>query len=83
MRALWYEDVGDLLWREVEDLVVNHPLEAIVRPVASTTCDLDRAIVHGLVPLGKGFAIGHECVAEVLEVGNAVQRVLVLQLHLV
>lgn len=77
MRALWFEDVGQLAWREVEDLVVRQPLEAIVRPVASTTCDLDRAIVHGLVPLGIGFPIGHECVAEVLEVGAAVHRVTV------
>jgi len=77
VRALWFEDVGQLIWREVEDLVVTHPLEAIVRPVASTTCDLDRAIVHGLVPLGNGFPIGHECVAEVLEVGSAVHRVAV------
>ncbi len=76
-RALWFEDVGQLSWREVEDLVVGHPLEAIVRPVASTTCDLDRAIVHGRVPLGNGFPIGHECVAEVLEVGVAVHRIAV------
>jgi len=77
MQALWFEDVGHLAWREVEDLVVGHPLEAIVRPVASTTCDLDRAIVHGLVPLGNNFPIGHECVAEVLEVGAAVHQVAV------
>ena len=77
MQALWFEDVGNLAWREVEDLVVGHPLEAIVRPVASTTCDLDRAIVHGLVPLGNNFPIGHECVAEVLEVGAAVHQVAV------
>jgi len=77
VRALWFEEVGKLVWREVEDLVVSSPLEAVVRPVASTTCDLDRGIVHGLVPLGTDFPIGHECVAEVLEVGAAVQRVAV------
>jgi len=77
VRALWFEEVGKLVWREVEDLVVSSPLEAVVRPVASTTCDLDRGIVHGLVPLGTDFPIGHECVAEVLEVGAAVHRVAV------
>jgi len=83
VRPLWFEGVGQLAWREVEDLVVGHPLEAIVRPVASTSCDLDRdrdrdrAIVLGLVSLGNGFPIGHECVAEVLEVSAAGHRVAV------
>jgi hypothetical protein len=34
----------------------------IVRPVASTTCDLDRAIIAGATPFEGPFAIGHECV---------------------
>jgi alcohol dehydrogenase len=42
----------------------------IVRPVASTTCDLDRAIIAGATPFQGPFAIGHECVAEVVDVGD-------------
>lgn len=83
MQQLWFEGVGRLTWREADDLVVRTPLEAVVRPVASTTCDLDRGIVHGIVSLGDGFPIGHECVAEVLEVGTAVRDVKVGDLAVV
>ena len=41
-----------------------------MRPVASTTCDLDGAIVAGATPFAGPFAIGHECVAEVIDVGD-------------
>ena len=49
----------------------RHP----VRPVASTTCDLDQAIIHGRTPFPPGFALGHECVAEVVEIGDQVSDV--------
>lgn len=72
MRTLNFERVGKLAWHEAPDLTLEGPLEAIVRPIASTTCDLDRRIISGLVSFGEGFPIGHECVAEVVEVGDQV-----------
>jgi alcohol dehydrogenase len=36
------------------------------------TCDLDQLIIAGASPFPAPFAIGHECVAEVLEVGEEV-----------
>jgi threonine dehydrogenase-like Zn-dependent dehydrogenase len=45
---------------------------ALVRPVAVATCDLDDLIVSGGSPFPPPFAIGHEGVAEVVEVGDAV-----------
>jgi len=75
MRALHFVEVGKLEWHEVKDLRVAGPLEAVVRPIASTTCDLDRRIIRGLVSFGKNFPIGHECVAEVQEVGGKVRNV--------
>ncbi|MGZ5359958.1 MAG: zinc-dependent alcohol dehydrogenase, partial [Solirubrobacterales bacterium] len=45
------------------------------RPLAVATCDLDLMIVRGLVPTGDPFPFGHECVAEVTEVGDAVSSV--------
>ena len=73
MRSLIFERVGRLAWHEVRDLTPEGSLEAIVRPIASTTCDLDRRIIGGLVSFGEGFPIGHECVAEVVEVGDQVR----------
>lgn len=75
MKALYFAGKGLLEWREKPDLRVQGDLEAIVRPIASTTCDLDRRIIAGLSPFEPPFAIGHECVAEVLAVGDKVRRV--------
>jgi len=75
MNALHFVKVGKLEWHEARDLRVQGSLEAVVRPIASTTCDLDRRIIRGLVSFGENFPIGHECVAEVLETGDKVRTV--------
>lgn len=45
---------------------------ALVRPVAVATCDLDALIVAGESPFPAPFAVGHECVAEIVDAGDAV-----------
>jgi alcohol dehydrogenase len=71
MRRLTYLSRGELRWDEAHDPVAPEA-GAVVRPIASTTCDLDRAIVAGATPFRGPFAIGHEAVAEVVEVGSSV-----------
>ena len=44
--------------------------EALVRPVASTSCDLDRHILSGSTPMRPPFAIGHEAVGEIVDLGT-------------
>jgi alcohol dehydrogenase len=46
-----------------------------VRPLAVATCDLDALIIAGESPFAPPFAIGHECVAEVVDVGDEVSAV--------
>ena len=75
MRVLQFVGVGRLEWQESRELRVGGDLEAIVRPIASTTCDLDRRILAGMSPFEPPFAIGHECVAEVEQVGDKVRSV--------
>jgi threonine dehydrogenase-like Zn-dependent dehydrogenase len=89
MKALYYRgSVGGLEWREDPEPRILAPTDALVRPLAASTCDLDQAIVHGGVPgAEQPFAIGHEAVGEVLEVGAAVTRlrrgdVVVIPYHL-
>jgi threonine dehydrogenase-like Zn-dependent dehydrogenase len=72
MRQLTFVDAGKLEWREVAEPALGGDGEAIVRPLAVATCDLDLAFVRGAAPAGREFAFGHECVAEVIEVGDAV-----------
>jgi threonine dehydrogenase-like Zn-dependent dehydrogenase len=42
---------------------------ALVRPLAVATCDLDTAVNSGAYPLPLPYALGHEFIAEVIEVG--------------
>ncbi|HEY8608387.1 MAG TPA: alcohol dehydrogenase catalytic domain-containing protein [Noviherbaspirillum sp.] len=69
-RALSFLSPHRLAWREVPAPRILHPEDAIVRPVASTTCDLDRLIIEGKTPYNGPFDIGHECVAEVIALGE-------------
>jgi threonine dehydrogenase-like Zn-dependent dehydrogenase len=73
MRQLTYLGDGKLEWRDAEAPPGAGPGEAVVRPLAVATCDLDAAIVTGKAWWFAGeFPLGHECVAEVVEVGEGV-----------
>jgi threonine dehydrogenase-like Zn-dependent dehydrogenase len=67
MRSLVLEDARRLTWQEVPDPKRQHEREAIVRPLAVATCDLDWPMVQGLTPFAFPIHMGHECVAEVVE----------------
>ncbi len=75
MRQLAYTGPGSLEWRDTPDPRLSSDDGAIVRPVAVATCDLDALIVAGTSPFPAPFPLGHECVAEVLEVGDSVGSV--------
>jgi len=75
MRALTYAGPRDLQWRDAPDPALAADGEAIVRPLAVATCDLDAMIVAGASPFPAPFAIGHEGVAEVVDAGDAVRTV--------
>ncbi|MGC2373106.1 MAG: alcohol dehydrogenase catalytic domain-containing protein [Solirubrobacteraceae bacterium] len=72
MRQLLFIEPERLEWDETPDPEMQGSGEAIVRPIAASNCDLDTAIVRGDAPLPGPFAIDHEFVAEVLEVGDEV-----------
>jgi alcohol dehydrogenase len=66
---------GDADWTEVPVPRLRGPGEALVRPVAVATCDLDTAINAGVFPMDLPYALGHEFVAEVAEVADGVRSV--------
>jgi threonine dehydrogenase-like Zn-dependent dehydrogenase len=80
MQQLTYTGASALDWREVPEPKLTGGDAALVRPRAVATCDLDALIIEGLSPFPAPFAIGHECVAEVVEVGDAVTTLLPGQL---
>jgi threonine dehydrogenase-like Zn-dependent dehydrogenase len=71
LRALTWTGDG-LEFRPAETPRIEGDREALVRPVAVATCDLDWAMVVGATPFPAPIALGHECVAEVVETGDAV-----------
>ncbi|UNZ18212.1 alcohol dehydrogenase catalytic domain-containing protein [Streptomyces sp. 891-h] len=75
MRELTYTGRWTAEWREAPDPKVRSAGEAIVAPVAATTCDVDSAILAGHGFIAPPFALGHECVARVLDIGDAVTTV--------
>src|SRR5689334_12738120 len=80
MRSLRYIGPRRLEWHEVSTPILLGPGEAIVEPVAASVCDIDRPVIAGETPFPGPFAIGHEGVALVAEVGDAVTSVVPGQL---
>ena len=75
MRELNFVDTGQLEWRDAVDPALEDDRQALVRPLAVATCDLDTGVIAGRFPIPGPFAFGHECVAEVVDVGDAVASV--------
>jgi len=75
MRQLTFEEAGRYAWRQVPDPELTAPQQALVRPLVVACCDLDVAVAHGQAPLPPGYAVGHEGLAEVVAVGDAVTNV--------
>jgi threonine dehydrogenase-like Zn-dependent dehydrogenase len=75
MQELRFVEKGRLEWREAPEPRLEDDRQALVRPVAVATCDIDLGIVRGAVPYQEPFPFGHEGVAEVTEVGDAVTTV--------
>ncbi|MFB4394777.1 MULTISPECIES: zinc-binding dehydrogenase [unclassified Pseudomonas] len=75
MRELIVRGPGQLAWEQAPSPKLSSARSALVRPIASASCDLDRRLIAGVTPFKPPFALGHECVAEVLEVGGEVASV--------
>lgn len=75
MRFLAFERPGVLAWREASAPKLSSDLDAIVAPAVVGRCDLDVGFVQGVAPIPAGSALGHECIAKVVEVGPLVRTV--------
>ena len=74
MRSLVYVGPGTVEWREAEAPTLDDDHVALVRPLGAAVCDLDRRIARGAAPLDGPFALGHEAMGEVVEVGDDAAR---------
>ncbi|MEV6276579.1 alcohol dehydrogenase catalytic domain-containing protein [Nocardia sp. NPDC051832] len=75
MKRLMLSGPGALTWEDVPEPEIADPGQAIVRPIALATCDIDPAVLRGAFPLPGPYPFGHEGVAEVVAVGERVRSV--------
>jgi threonine dehydrogenase-like Zn-dependent dehydrogenase len=75
MMQLVFIGPSRLEWQEAPEPRLLSASDALVRPIAVATCDLDTALVHGDAPFEGPFPLGHEGVAEVVAVGDDVKSV--------
>ena len=73
MRQLTCTGPRQLEWREAPTPTIEDPHDAIVRPLAVARCEIDPFLLSGLFPSSEPFAVGHECVAEITGLGDAVR----------
>lgn len=62
-------------WRETRAPKIATDVEAIVRPLAVSRCDLDLYMANGAYPIEGPFAFGHEIAGEVIDLGDQVASV--------
>lgn len=67
MQQLTLVEPSRLEWADVDAPRRQEGRDALVRPLAVATCDLDAMIIAGTTPWRPPVAVGHECVAEVVE----------------
>lgn len=73
MRQLTLTGPKTLEWLTVPEPDLQDDGQALVRPLAVATCDLDQPMILGRAPFPTPIALGHECVAEVVAVGRGVR----------
>jgi len=73
MRQLTCTGASSIEWREVPTPRIEGAGEAVVRPLAVARCEIDPFLTSGLLPAEEPFALGHECVAEIVELGGGVR----------
>src|SRR5262249_19455394 len=73
MRQLTCGGPNTIEWRDVPEPQLQEDSEALVRPLAVARCDIDLFLTSGLFPSRGPFALGHECVAEIVALGDGVR----------
>ncbi|QKV80319.1 zinc-binding dehydrogenase [Amycolatopsis sp. Hca4] len=67
MQSLVVTGPRGLEWQDRPAPGLTAPGDALVRPIASSACDLDRRLVVSPSPFEAPFALGHEAVGEIVD----------------
>jgi glutathione-independent formaldehyde dehydrogenase len=75
MKALVYNGPRNVEIRDVPDPRLERPTDALVRITTTNICGSDLHMYEGRTSVEKGKVLGHENLGQVVEVGQAVDRV--------
>ena len=75
MEQMFFVEPGVVEWRDAAAPQLAEATDALVRPISVATCDIDTGLVLGLAPFPGPFPLGHEGVAEVVDIGSDVTTV--------
>jgi len=79
MKQLTCAAPGTIEWQDVPEPRLQGDGEALVRPLAVARCDIDLFLTSGFFPARGPFALGHECVGEIVVLGDEVRGLAVGQ----
>jgi len=75
MKALVYNGPCDVQVKDMPDAKIEKPTDVLVRITTTNICGSDLHMYEGRTSMETGRILGHENMGEVIEVGNAVDRV--------
>ncbi|CDS54709.1 Threonine dehydrogenase and related Zn-dependent dehydrogenases [Polaromonas sp. CG9_12] len=75
MKALVYQGPRDVRVKEVPDAKIERPTDVLVKITVTNICGSDLHMYEGRTDMETGRILGHENLGEVVEVGNAVDRI--------
>jgi len=75
MKAIVYNGPRDVCVANVPDSRIERPTDALVRITTTNICGSDLHMYEGRTDVEHGKVLGHENLGEVVEVGNAVERI--------
>lgn len=75
MKALVYNGPRDVSVNDVPDAKIERPTDVLVRITSTNICGSDLHMYEGRTSVECGKVLGHENLGEVIEIGNAVDRI--------
>ena len=75
MKAVVYHGPRNVSVDDVPDARIEKPTDALVRITSTNICGSDLHMYEGRTDFEQGRIFGHENVGEVIEVGNAVEKI--------
>jgi glutathione-independent formaldehyde dehydrogenase len=75
MKALVYNGPKDVIVKDVPDPKIEKATDVLVRITSTNICGSDLHMYEGRTSVHQGKVLGHENLGEVIEAGNAVDRI--------